>query len=690
MSVFGIEKNVLDSTVLITHKMLDKPVSLTGFARFYWKKLLSMEDVSSSSYELVSFPSFWNNAQELSGHYPAEGYGTYYLHFIIVDYDDYQPYTPITFDLREITGTYRLFVNERLVLENGFFSTSKNSIEPSLRPRTVTFTPPGRDFDVFLQVANFDDIYGGLKVPIVIGKPSVINSRNQLYSGVDFFVFGALFIIALYHLVLFFLRRDMSYLAFALFALAIVIRGGLTGTRLIHMLLEGRFTIILIKIEIICVYVAAVSFYHFITSLFPSVEYRWYSIFFRYSSLIFMILLAALPLSIGANLHNIYNIILISAVVVVMVYVVRALINKEKESIPVVVGFAAIAVAVINDVLYSIFNIGFTYMSSYALFFFLLLQSYILSRRYAITHNTMLEYSEKMKKLANAASRFVPYEFINMLGRDSLESVTLGDHKVHDMAVMFSDIRDFTTISEQLTPEESFNFLNSYLNRISPIIKENGGFIDKYLGDGIMALFPGEPKSAVKAGAEMLLSLDEYNRERQRVGKSPIDIGIGLHWGDVVLGTVGEATRMDGTVVSDTVNTAARLEALTKVMGARLLISHNLFLQMPDIAQENNNYFFRFLGRIRLKGKHNSVPIFEIMTNYDKDKIKSSTYFEKALYAYFNDEFDEAEEFFMQALEIAPRDLACRYYLQKTKKKKLEREASIVGNLLSEHDRDML
>ncbi|MBD0392342.1 MAG: PAS domain S-box protein, partial [Microcoleus sp. C1-bin4] len=135
------------------------------------------------------------------------------------------------------------------------------------------------------------------------------------------------------------------------------------------------------------------------------------------------------------------------------------------------------------------------------------------------------------EKLTDAYGRFVPHEFLHFLGYESILEVKLGDQVQKEMSVLFSDIRDFTSLSETMTPAENFQFINAYLSRMEPAITQNFGFIDKYIGDAIMALFDGSADDAVKAGIAMLEELYEYNISCNRPDDPPLQIGIGINTG---------------------------------------------------------------------------------------------------------------------------------------------------------------
>jgi len=235
------------------------------------------------------------------------------------------------------------------------------------------------------------------------------------------------------------------------------------------------------------------------------------------------------------------------------------------------------------------------------------------------------------------------------------------------MTVLFSDIRSFTSLSEQMTPQENFNFINAYLSRVSPIIREYNGFIDKYIGDAIMALFTGSPNNAVQAAVEMHQEVARYNAHRKAKGYQPIRIGVGLHCGSVMLGTVGESKRMEGTVISDTVNLASRLEGLTKLYGASTIVSRRT---LSEIGR-TNQYQLRFLDKVTVKGKKEPVSVYEILDGIPEEimalKLKTLANFETGQKYYHNQEFEKAASYFNKVLALDSEDKAAQLYQKRIK-----------------------
>ncbi|MEQ8754048.1 MAG: response regulator [Coleofasciculus sp. G1-WW12-02] len=268
-----------------------------------------------------------------------------------------------------------------------------------------------------------------------------------------------------------------------------------------------------------------------------------------------------------------------------------------------------------------------------------------------------------LSKINSAYGRFVPHEFLRFLGYESIVDVRLGDQVQQEMSIMFADIRNFTTLSESMSPQENFNFLNSYLKQVGPIIRKHQGFIDKYIGDAIMALFPATADDGLQAAIEIQQQVTRYNRDREKAGYPAITIGIGLHTGSLMLGTIGEQQRMESTVISDTVNLASRLEDLTKVYGASILISGYTLFCLEDQSQ----YHYRFIGQVQVKGKKHLVPIFEVFDSEPdfiiKLKEKTKTKFEEGIVSFYQNKIDLAVANFQDIIAINHHDRAALNYL---------------------------
>lgn len=271
----------------------------------------------------------------------------------------------------------------------------------------------------------------------------------------------------------------------------------------------------------------------------------------------------------------------------------------------------------------------------------------------------------KQRLMSDAFARFVPREFLTYLGKEHIEDVVLGDAVERKMAVLFSDIRSFTALSETMSPRENFSFLNSYLRRVGPSVRKHGGFIDKYIGDAVMALFPDQAEAALLTAVDMQRELRDFNHHRLKKNFEPVRIGIGLHAGTLYLGTIGEAERMDSTVISDTVNVTSRIEHLTKKLGASVLISGSLFSQISDTSR----FHHRYLGRMPIRGKSEKVDIHEVVDGQSEYLVElyaaTLENFNAGIEAFHAKNARAAAEAFDRVLEKNPADRVAALYRER-------------------------
>lgn len=216
------------------------------------------------------------------------------------------------------------------------------------------------------------------------------------------------------------------------------------------------------------------------------------------------------------------------------------------------------------------------------------------------------EARDSLQALNEAYRRFVPQTFISLLHRTDITTVRLGDNTELPISILFCDIRSFTPMAEAMTARETFDFINAYLARLGPVVRQHDGFIDKYIGDAIMALFRS-PDDAVAAGVDMFEVLQRFNEER--VPSPAIRIGVGIHTGKVMLGTIGEQSRMEGTVIGDVVNLAARLEALTKATGHGMLLSE----ATVDALEHRERHPIQFVTDFVARGRSATTPVYRVV-----------------------------------------------------------------------------
>lgn len=269
----------------------------------------------------------------------------------------------------------------------------------------------------------------------------------------------------------------------------------------------------------------------------------------------------------------------------------------------------------------------------------------------------------EIQQNAAAVARFVPQDFLKVLNREKIVDIKLGDCVEKVMSVLFLDIKSFTSIAEQLSPVEIFNLFNTLMSYFDPVIGRNSGFIDKYIGDAVMALF-NDADDALIAALEMLEALNVFNAKRKRDHLVPLEIGIGINTGNLIVGTVGFEDRMDCSVISDAVNIASRVESLTREFGIELLISEETYHQL----KYKEKYHLRSLGVTYVRGKSLPITIYEVFNhNIAKEvqlKNDSAPIFIEALTHYEGKRFKVALSLMEQIIADNPHDAAALYFMQ--------------------------
>jgi adenylate cyclase len=267
---------------------------------------------------------------------------------------------------------------------------------------------------------------------------------------------------------------------------------------------------------------------------------------------------------------------------------------------------------------------------------------------------------KREQKIRNIFQRFVPKDVIEQFIAHP-ESLLVGDNRV--LAILFSDIRGFTTIAERMTPEDLVNNLNEYLTQMVDIIYGHGGIVDKYIGDAVMAFYGAPVRheddalQAVLSGLDMFDTLEKFNENQRSRGLPMYHIGVGINYGVVTVGNIGSEKKMDYTVMGDGVNLASRLEGQTKIYDVPFIISEAVYSRVKD------NVPCRLVDKVQVKGREEGVRIYHPRRELSKEESKGWKLHETAMEQYYNREFEKAVQAFKYAQEYLPVDPIIRIYL---------------------------
>ncbi|TGK44731.1 7TM diverse intracellular signaling domain-containing protein [Leptospira andrefontaineae] len=526
---------------------------------------------------------------------------------------------------------------------------------------------------------------GGLNIPLTLWDKETFSQYNaDVQHGLGLY-YGVMIVMILYNIFIFFSVRDVSYFYYVCYILGFLgIQLVLTGHGFQYLwpafpFLQRNFYVVFTGICMASVLLFTKRFLNTRENV-P----RWLDKSMKVLVVahgFIMLTPLVLPPEITVKLALVLT---LPVLIFIPTATVISFMKKFRPARYFLLAFTVLTVSGTVVVLRFINVLGSTFLTEYGLYLGSTMEVILLSIALADRINIMKKEKEEaqaktlemQKILTESYARFVPKDFLANLGKDSILDVRLGDQIQKEMAVLFSDIRSFTTLSEQMTPAENFNFINSYLSRMSPIIQRHNGFIDKFIGDAIMALFQRNVIDAVSAGVEMQRYLKEYNEHRNRQGYIPIQIGVGIHSGSLMLGTIGAEERLEGTVISDTVNLASRIESLTKVYGSRIAVSESTI----EEVKKDGKFHFRFLDRVKVKGKQKPVSVYEVFDGdepqYQDLKLKTKEPYEKGVKAFYSNSFEEAKHQFENVISIFPDDKATQLYLKRlypvTHERKLE------------------
>ncbi|MBF0237756.1 MAG: PAS domain S-box protein [SAR324 cluster bacterium] len=283
-----------------------------------------------------------------------------------------------------------------------------------------------------------------------------------------------------------------------------------------------------------------------------------------------------------------------------------------------------------------------------------------------IVANQQLLFSfEELERINQIFQLFVPKAFLNRI--ELFTDLQGGQFEEENLTILFADIRSYTHYAERMTPQQNFDFLNTFFRLTEPVISKNQGFVDKFIGDAVMALFDGENSAnhALNAAIEMQETVAQYNQEHQGEYLQEIKFGIGINTGPVMVGAMGSATRINSTVIGDNVNLSARLETLTKKYHSNILISFRTY----DALLDKENYNIREIDTVQVRGKSEPTIIYDV---FDADppslkmkKIETQLLLFQGIVLYKAQSFAEAIDCFEESLGIFPEDVICINYLKR-------------------------
>ena len=581
---------------------------------------------------LIKVPSFWNSTiQKITGNKKAIGKGTYRI--VLKDLMYSYSYA---LSLEESPGTScAIFINGEKVFTTGNPYSEEPKGESLIRPIYLNFTSSAEgEAEILIFVNNFFYRKGGLWGAVTFGPAQKVFTNYLFLTGFSLFCFGVILFTAIINIIQFLVnKKERQHLYTFIIALASAFRTAVANFNSLEILIPTMSAEVKVKIEFLAIWVIPAAYYMLLIFQYPNTfkkTFKLPTLIFRYTFFAFDIGFGLASLILPAKFSNqlVPCLELCAAVGVVydVSFIIVNIVRKKKYVFYHLADILCFAGALVFDTIISNSKEVIPFNLSPIFFtLFSIIQMAMLSNYQKDLYNERKNKIQRLQKLNESYLRFVPYEFIKLLKKETITNVHLGDYSAVELSILYTKISTIDTkTSKRPYSEVEYEIYCDFFKLISPSITKNSGFITKFLTNGFIVLFYGETSSdnALSAALDFEKGIKTINEQYNPKGLE-IKVYTGAHFGNMILGTIGDDNRLDDTVISDTVNTVARIESVCEKLDRQVIISEELFknTDLNTINEVNINQ----LLPISVKGKKNSLRLFECEINEFWKKEITST-----------------------------------------------------------------
>jgi len=587
---------ILSSLLLLSHifgqNKIEPPVQRTKLAyspltyeklsgpwHFYWGKFLSYDQVNTTKPDCtVKLPSVWNN-YDLPDEYHkiarwGKGSGTY--HLLATNLTPNTTYSFRTYDLA--ATAIRITVNGEIIYQAGepYEDWTKTKIDQRMEMATFKTDKKG-NADILLHVSNKVYRNGGMWKTLTVGKESI--EINKYVDTVNLYsiLSGILCAVLIFAFFLFIIKKDKASLFLALFALSLLIRMISSDFPILKQFIAQIPYPVMLRLEYSALYLSPITYttylYYLDRAIFRKIKIRYTNI----CGCIFGAIANFCPIAVSNYFVMAMQIYLVSVIIMDLVALTIYLIKYKKFiGIFSLATVGAIMLCALNDILLSN-QIGFRVFGSeflpFSFVFFSVCQIIILAVTQVKSEKTVQDLYNFLSKTNRAYNRFVPKQFLELFNYTEISQLEIGDKISQDMMILAADIRNFTAISESLNEIQVFDLLNGYFERITPIVYKHGGIIEKFLGDGIVVFFSKDYESALNCAIEIQETMIKLRKDFAARGLPELKIGIGVHYGNILVGTAGDASRMSEIAMSSELGVLQHVESSTKRYNRSIVVT---------------------------------------------------------------------------------------------------------------------
>lgn len=537
---------------------------------------------------------------------PVQGYASY-----AVRIRGFEPQKVYAIHFTRTSSAFTVYLNGKLFYKSGI--PGKNFEEETFDWHTDTVIVPltnATEATIVIHLSNFHDRNPGLETPFLFGFYSTLQAKKVLDKLVSSGIFSILFSMATFFISLFiFYRKETTAGIFGLLCYSFAVRTLCYNDFLLRSFFPGVSTNIMYRLGYVTFPLCAIFTFLFILNLFikkPSKIFYFLTIPLLLYGL--MTVITPMPVFVGMLLSVQLYILFLSAIAFVIV--VYALIKRKPFAVMFLISFLLFISAAIFDGLISNGIINAPFISHFGVLLLMLPMAFIVIRHFSAAFKTQEQMIKSIQKTNISFQRFFPNEFLQFLNKKNVTDISLGDNTNKNMFIAFIHLGIKTTLSSSSAREELFILYNTVIQAANPIIKKYKGFIDKYLTDGLMVLFYGTAEETVDCIIEITQLIKKINIHRQQQTLPPIHISSGIHYGKLMMGTIGEPERMDTTVISDVVNISSRMHSYATLKNVNIIISETVREQLLESYWRLHTCFY--YGKIQFPGKRNLINVYEV------------------------------------------------------------------------------
>ena len=596
--------------------LAEVPVTIKTNWDFFWKKDIHEIDTVVSPDLQVKVPSEWNKYtlpfEDAKITSTGKGSGTYRLTLT-----NLKANTTYAFPVYELCYTaFKIYVNGNEIFSSGEPAIKWEKTKAEQYFDKAVFTSDEKGTAV-ISIFVSNDFYrkGGFRGDFILSEENTY-IQNYTKELCLYGIFsGLLFMIALYCLLTAWMKKDKTNLFLGVLVIAIITRIITDIFPLLKEIIPGIPFTVMLRIEYYSLFAIPAMHTLYFDSLNKKIFGKYLANIFAAPALVLLLLDLLLPIQYANRMVPVFQIYMFSiAILDTLLFFIRVIKDKDFISSIAIFSFIFLAIGAISAVLarHYIRTSNNGQILSISLIIYSLAQVILLAYIQNRNYMKVIELNEYLSITNKAYFRFVPKEFLRLLSKKNITEVSLGEYKIAKMTILSADIRNFTSTSEKLSPKQVFDMLNSYLGKIAPLIRKHNGLIEKYLGDGIIAIFPQSASSALNCALEMQEKMILLQQEFSEKEMPQIKIGIGIHYGNIVIGTGGANERMTEISLSDDIDIAVKTEAATKLYNRKILVTTTALQKAAAEARHLGQKFSFYGEKIEMGSNElvmtNSIP----------------------------------------------------------------------------------